>query len=214
MISCQSFSIIRPCLNSFIASKPFLKSCKPYLSQKHYFGDSKIASNENGEILTENIKIAKTFNLYFEPFTDSLVLFDWPFQLNISDGKVQNIVRIFSSHPSIIRIKQKFKLSKKFFFQYVSEATLKVVKNLRSDKATAGAIPVNILKNSEICFLNGIKKPIRNNKFPDSLKLSDVTPVYKKLDPSDKVDYRLVSALALLSTVFEKKKIMTSFMNI
>ena len=81
------------------------------------------------------------------------------------------------------------------------------MKNLRSDKATAGAIPVNILKNSEICFLNGIKKPIRNNKFPDSLKLSDVTPVYKKLDPSDKVDYRLVSALALLSTVFEKKKL-------
>ena len=206
MISCQSFSIIRPCLNSFVASKPFLKSCKPYFSQKHYFGDSKIASNENCEILTENIKIAKTFNLYFEPITDSLVLFDWPFQLNISDGKVQNIVRIFSSHPSIIRIKQKFKLSKKFFFQYVSEATLKVVKNLRSDKATAGAIPVNILKNSEICFLNGIKKPIRNNKFPDSLKLSNVTPVYKKLDPSDKVNYRLVSVLALLSTVFEKKK--------
>ena len=43
-----------------------------------------------------------------------------------------------------------------------------------------------------------------NNKFPDSLKLSDITPVYKKLDPSDKANYRPVSVLPLLSKVFEK----------
>ena len=38
---------------------------------------------------------------------------------------------------------------------------------------------------------------IRNYKFPDSLKLSDITPVYKKFDPSDKANYRPVSALPL-----------------
>ena len=52
-------------LNPFLDSKPFWKSCKPYVSNKYSFGDSKIALNENGEILTENIKIAKTFNSYF-----------------------------------------------------------------------------------------------------------------------------------------------------
>ena len=50
-------------LNPFIDSKPFWKSCKLYFSNKHSFADSKIALNENGKILTEKIKIAKTFNL-------------------------------------------------------------------------------------------------------------------------------------------------------
>ena len=59
----------------------------------------------------------------------------------------------FSKHPSILKIKQKLKINRKFSFQSVSEDTVKnVVKNLPSDKATAGEIPVDILKNSEFCF--------------------------------------------------------------
>ena len=178
-------------LNPFLDSKPFWKSCKPYFSNKHSFGESKIALNESGEILTENMKIAKTFNSYLESVKDSLELFDWPLQSNVSCDKVQNIIKRFSNHPSIIKIKHKFKLNKKFSFQCVSEATVrKVVKSLPSDKATAGEIPINVLKNCENCFFdltNCINEAIRNNKFPDSLKLSDITPELKKLDPSDKV---------------------------
>ena len=48
--------------NPFLDSKPFWKSCKPYFPNKHWFDDFKIDLNKNGEILTENIKIAKTFN--------------------------------------------------------------------------------------------------------------------------------------------------------
>ena len=121
---------------------------------------------------------------------------------------MQNIIKSFSNHPSIIKVKHKFKLNKKFSFQWVSAATVrKVGKSLPSDKATAGEIPVNVLKNCDNCFFdltNCINEAIRNNKFPDSLKLSDITPVYKKLDPSDKANYRPVSALPLLSKVFEK----------
>ena len=40
--------------------------------------------------------------------------------------------------------------------------------------------------------------------FPDFLKVSDITPMYKNLEPSDKVNYRPVSVLPLLSEVFEK----------
>ena len=81
------------------------------------------------------------------------------------------------------------------------------MKSLPSDKATAEEIPVTVLKNSENCFFdltNCINEAIRNNKFPDSLNLSDVTRVFKKLDPSDKAYYRLVSVLPLLSKVFDK----------
>ena len=112
-------------LNPFVDSKPFWKSCKPYLSNKHSFGDSKIALNESGEIFTGNIKIAKPFNSYFESISDSLELFDWSLQSNISDGKEQNILKNFSNHPSIIKINRKSKSNKKFSFQYVSEATVR-----------------------------------------------------------------------------------------
>ena len=68
-------------------------------------------------------------------------------------------------------------------------------------------IPIKILKESTFCFpelTNCINESLTNNKFPDTLKLSDITPVFKKLDPSDKANYRPVSILPLVSKVFEK----------
>ena len=72
---------------------------------------------------------------------------------------------------------------------------------------SAGEIPIKILKESTLCFpelTNCINESLTNNKFPDTLKLSDITPVFKKLDPSDKANYRPVSILPLVSKVFEK----------
>ena len=82
-----------------------------YFSNKYPFGDWKIALNENGEVLTENILIAQIFNSHFESVTDSLELFDWPFRSKISFDKVQNVIKSFSNHPSIIKIHFKFKLN-------------------------------------------------------------------------------------------------------
>ena len=39
---------------------------------------------------------------------------------------------------------------------------------------------------------------------PDSLNLSNIVPVHKKKDPTDKFNYNPVSILPLLSKVFEK----------
>ena len=123
--------------------------------------------NENGEILPENIKMAKTFNSYFELITDSLQLFDWTSQLNTSDDKVQDVVKNFSNHPSIIKIKQKLKSKKKFSFQCVSEATVsKFVKNMLLDKATAGEIPVNV---TELKIITGEKQPRMKYLFNQSV---------------------------------------------
>ena len=99
----------------------------------------------------------------------------------------------FPKHPSILKIKQKVKINQKVPFQSVSEDTGKnVVKNLLSDNATAGEIPVDILKNSKCCFSKLTKcfnKAFNESKFPDSLKLSHVVPVFKKLDPTDKTNF-------------------------
>ena len=79
-------------LNPFLDAKPFWKSCKQFFSDKHSFGDSKIALNENGE----NMKMAKNFNSYFESVTDSFELFDWPLQSNISYmAKCKILLKVF-----------------------------------------------------------------------------------------------------------------------
>ena len=39
--------------------------------------------------------------------------------------------------------------------------------------------------------------------FPDSLKCANARPIYKKVDPFDKKNYRPVSILPLLSKIYE-----------
>ena len=136
--------------NPFLDSKPFWKSCKQYFCNKDSFSKSKITLKESVEILTENMKIAKTLDSYFKSVTDSFELFDRPLQSNFPCNKVQNIIKSFSNHHSINKIKHKFNLNKKFSFQSVSEANVrKVVKSLPTGKAAAKKIPVNVLKNCE-----------------------------------------------------------------
>ena len=64
-------------LNVKTTAKPFWKTCKPYFSNKHSHGGSKIALIENHRIISENNKVAETFNTYFESVADSLKLFEW-----------------------------------------------------------------------------------------------------------------------------------------
>ena len=188
-------------------TKPFSQTCKPYFSNKHSHGCSKITLIENDRIITENNKIAKNFNTYFDSVTDSMNLFEWIGESVNSNDRIEQILLKFSKHPSILKITQKVKINRKFSFQSVSEDTVKnVVKNFPSDKATAGEIPVDILKNSEFCFneLTKCIKAFNEKKFPDTLKFPDIVPVFKKLDPTDKTNFRPVSVLPLLSKVFEK----------
>ena len=45
---------------------------------------------------------------------------------------------------------------------------------------------------------------ILKEKFPDSLKLANITPVLKKDEPTNKENYRPVSILPLISKIFER----------
>ena len=56
---------------------------------------------------------------------------------------------------------------------------------------------VNILQK----LLNG---SLETGTFPDSLKLADIAPIFKKKDPLNKTNYRLVSVLLIVSKLFEK----------
>ena len=54
------------------------------------------------------------------------------------------------------------------------------------------------------CLTSFVNEAISSSKFPDSRKLSNIMPVHKKKDPTDKSNYRPVNILSLLSKIFEK----------
>ena len=61
------------------------------------------------------------------------------------------ILKRFNNHPSLIKIKQLVNNQAKFSFQPVSFYTVKeVIEGLPSNKATAGEIPMKVLKKVDL----------------------------------------------------------------
>ena len=161
-------------LNVATNPKPFWDKCKPYFSNKHAKGDSNIMLIEKDEILLKNKKIADVFNSYFDSVTDSLDLFSWSTQTdNKNTDALQNILKRFHNHPSLIKIKRLVNNQAKFSFQTVSVHTVKeAIEGLPSNKGTAREIPIKILKESGFIFeylTSYVNEVILFGKFPDSL---------------------------------------------
>ena len=107
-------------------------------------------------------------------------------------------------------IKQKLENVDHFSFKEVSiSETEKELRELNSNKATAfGNIPTKILKQSSKSCSDTLQKlfndALRDSYFPDKLKCADVTPVFKKDDPTKAKNYRPVSVLPGVSKIFER----------
>ena len=72
-------------------------------------------------------------------------------------------------------------------------------------KLQRGETPLNVLKQSSFTYVtlrDCINDSLLKGSFPDSLKLGNVTPAYKKDEPTNKENYRPVSVLPLVSKIF------------
>ena len=192
-------------VSSTESSRPFWETCKPYISNKHARGDSKIMLIENDKVSQKNE--GKEFNQYFGHITDSLDLYEFP-DVRVCKGRddIDNIVYKFRNHPSIIKIKERYKVKENFSFRLATTEEIKtIIRDL--NKAAGGEIPVNVLEKSSFTFDEVticVNYALINGKFPISLKDADVTPVHKKDDPTDKTNFRPISVLPVLSKVFER----------
>ena len=84
-----------------------------------------------------------------------------------------------------------------------------MIKQLPGNKATvSNDIPVSVLKESVSDYHEKLtdifNNCIRSGTFPEIFKKSEVTPVFKKGDPTSKTDYRPVNTLSNISKIFEK----------
>ena len=206
------------------SSRPFWETCKPYFSNKHARRDSKIMLIENDKILLRNEEVAKEFHQIFGHITDLLCLYEFP-DVRVCEGlgDINNIVYEFRDHPIIIKIKEQYKGKENFSFTLaITEEIKAIVRDLPTNKAAGGEIPVNVLKKSNFSFDEltiCVNYTLINGKFPTTLKNENVTPVHKKDGPTDKTNFRPIWVLPLLSKVFERVihnqlgKYMDTFLN-
>ena len=75
-------------------------------------------------------------------------------------------------------------------------------------KKTTGTIAIKIVKLANKKnwkdLANGINEYIKQNNFPNQLKIAHITPIFKKEDPLDKTIHRPISILPTVSKIFER----------
>ena len=117
-------------------------------------GDSKIMLHENDKMLLKNEEVAKEFKQYFRHITDSLDLYEFPYE-KVCKGldNIDNIVDEFRNHQSILKIKERYKVKGNFSFRLPTTEEIKaIIRDFPTNKAAGGEILVNILKKSNFSF--------------------------------------------------------------
>ena len=109
-------------------------------------------------------------------------------------------------HPSIMKIKEKVHKSI-FSFSSVSLQDIgREINNLNPQKSSN--IPTRRLKDNIDIIQNILHKmfndAVLNCKFPDKLKLADITPRHKNDDATNKTNSRPISILPIVSKLIQK----------
>ena len=210
-------------LNNYTDNKKFWQTVKPLFSGGN--GVQKITLVENDEVITDDKKIAETFNDFFVNAVSTLDLKENNAIMNDTDHLLDPVKKAlfkFKDHPSILEIRKNIKDEVTFSFSAVTETDMAKEIEVLNDKksGTFMNIPTKRLKEAK----DEIAKPltqiwnnevILNKKFPSNLKLADITPLFKKLEPILKENYRPVSLLPVVSKIFERimQKQMKPFMD-
>ena len=193
-------------------NKKFWKMVKPFFSEKSSI-KQKVILIENNEILNNDQKVAETLNIFFTDVVKRLGTENEFCPLPIEDDStdISTIIKDYSKHPSILQIKESFKiLPNSFNLDRIRNADILTAINKIDISKNGGIydIPTKLLKmNSDIIFepiCAAYNNSLTSQTFPSKLKMADITPVHKKGESTNKENYRPVSILPVISKLFEK----------
>ena len=198
----------------FNDNKTFWKRIKPLFSEKSS-SNRNITLIENDIVISDKREVAEKLNNYFVEAVEYLEIAEFQsdndtiYSENV-DEQIDNIIKKYKSHPSILKIKENVKLETKFKFSDITQEEIEnEIKKLDSRKSIMeDDIPIKVLKGSFDLvsnYLSGIYNSVKkSNNFPPSLKLSDVTPIHKAKERTIKNNYRPVSIIPIISKIYEK----------
>ena len=192
-------------------NKNFWKQVKPFFSDKSPYSNN-ITLLEEHEIINNNTACAEVLNTFFSEAVNNLNI---DRDLHVTNppytlSPVEKAIKMYQSHPSIIKINTIEYNNDNFNFKFVTDDNIHdVITNFDASKSyIKDNIPPKLLKeNIDICELvisSDLNDCIKNGKFPSNLKNADITPIFKKNDRLLKVNYRPVSMLPTLSKIYEK----------
>ena len=119
------------------------------------------------------------------------------------------IIEQYKNHPSIIAINNQ-NIDRRFSFKEIlkSEINLEILNFDSSKVCQESDLPTEIVKANSHIFTEVIHKKLNRGleigNFPCTMKLTNVTPVHKKGNRSEKGNYRPASMLLNISKVFER----------
>ena len=187
--------------------------------ENRFFSDkgnlrSQIKLIENDELIQNDDKVAETLNTFFKNAVSTLDINENSYIVNNESSTILDLVekaiKKYEVHPSILLIKNKIGNEKSFKFEAISVSDIeKEIKTLNPEKATpSGNIRSKILKLSSDTTATTLQElfneSLSNCEFPDTLKLADIVPVFKKKNPLDKADNIPVSILPHISKIYEE----------
>ena len=197
-------------LRLILDNKKFWKAVKPLFSDKHNIS-KKITLIEGDSIISDDAKVAETFNDYFSNIVANLDIIGYSCDTsNMVYDAISNAINKHKQHPSILKIKDNIDTSTKFTLESTNVASIiSVINNLNTNKPTTfNCIPVKmIVENKDICapFISKIfNDSLKSREFPTPLKMADIIPGHKKLETTNIDNYRPVSILPCISKIFER----------
>ena len=165
-------------------------------------------------MISDDALVAEEINNFFENATNSLDIKDNQYLKNIDSDHINDTVDKaiyeYQNHPSILLINSKVSYLERFSFTEVSLCEILLeLKVLDANKSfTFESIPPKVLKNSYqssgIIIQNLFNDSLNQCEFPQELKVADITPIFKKDDPTKVKNYRPISILPVVSKLFEK----------
>ena len=184
------------CMDASINSKhqgEFWSKMKPLLPSKGK-KQSKIILLEDGSLMTDTLTVANTFNNYFS-------------EVAVTEG-MDKITDDFANHPSVKLITEKCNNKLCFSFNSVSESYINGILVKLNPRKAVGCdfISQRLLRSSAPVLTQPLTKLINyfitNRLWPTIWKSSNITPVFKKTDETNKTCYRPVSVLPALSKIY------------
>ena len=185
--------------------KDFWNCIKPFFSDKCN-NDNQIILKENNEIVNDPVNVANVLNDYFvdiaKDITGSKLLLD--------NCDLDTILDYHSNHPSVVKIEHESQgYENRFNFHEVScDLMCKKLKSIKTNRATGhdciNPASIKLCANEITMSMTSIVNyAFKTHTFPCDMKISEVSPIYKKKDHMRKENYRPINLITAFSKIFE-----------
>ena len=175
------------------------------MTDRSRLNNDSISIKVGNDIKNDSNVVSNIFNEYFANIATDISKRN---ETSLETSSFSAVMSHYADHPSISSIKKNNITSETFSFTEISQEDMcKVMRKVQPKKSTGwDNIPPKLIhlaaeELSGPCASMFNRTP-RQSKFPASLKMAEVSPIYKSKDNMITENYRPVSILPCISKLF------------